>query len=546
MAEIIKMPRLSDTMEEGNIVKWYKNVGDKINPGDVLADIETDKATMEVDTFATGIKGGYLLHIGVASGTIPVDGLLAIVGNQGEDISALLNGGAPAAAVAVAEPVAVAPVVVAAPVAVATTIPASVHIIRMPRLSDTMEEGNVVKWHKNIGDEIKAGDILADVETDKATMELDTFAAGIKGGFLLHKGIESGPIAVDELLAIIGNKGDDILGVLNGGSVAPAAVVAPVAVVETVAAPSAAASSSSSSDNDSRVKASPLARVKAKDKGINLTQVQGSGPNGRVIERDINEYKSSASAPSSSTVSAPAAPKVATAPIASIAGDTYEDFPASQMRKVIAKRLGESKFSAPEFYLTVEINMDKSIEARTSLNEIAPVKISFNDFVIKAVAASLRQHPVINSSWTGDAIRRHHQINIGVAVAVEDGLLVPVVRNADNKSLSQINTEVKSLAGKAKEKKISPDEMSGSTFTISNLGMFDIEEFTSIINMPNACILAVGAIIKKPIVKDDAIVIGNMMRITLTCDHRVVDGATGAKFLQTLRGILEDPIRLLV
>jgi pyruvate dehydrogenase E2 component (dihydrolipoamide acetyltransferase) len=416
-------------------------------------------------------------------------------------------------------------------------------IIRMPRLSDTMEEGNIVSWLKKVGDAVKAGDVLAEVETDKATMELESFF----DGFLLHIGQASGPVPVDGIIAVIGKKDEDVATIL-------ASAGSKIETTKIESAPTPASNQIVQSEmsttthpvvthqvpvventSDSRVKASPLAKTIAQDKGIALENVQGSGDNGRIVKRDVESFTPQ----KSSTTPAPT-------PIQSNDSFNYGDVSVSQMRKVIAKRLGESKFSAPHFYLTIEVNMDQASIARTSINAGGVYKVSFNDIVIKACATALRKHPAINSSWFGDKITFHRDINIGVAVAVEDGLLVPVIHNADQKTLSYINNEVKELAGKAKSKKLAPTEMTGNTFTISNLGMFDIEEFTAIINPPDACILAVGSIIKKPIVKDESIVIGNMMRLTLSCDHRVVDGATGAQFLQTLKAMLENPLLMIV
>ncbi|MEQ8706994.1 MAG: pyruvate dehydrogenase complex dihydrolipoamide acetyltransferase [Phaeodactylibacter sp.] len=437
-------------------------------------------------------------------------------------------------------------------------------VIRMPRMSDTMEEGNIVSWLKEEGEEVEAGETLAEVETDKATMELDSYFDGV----LLHIAVKEGPVPINDVIAVIGEEGEDWKAAIeasasdNGGaddsSEAPEEEESP----SQEEAPAEAAASDSSSDDDKRVKASPLARSMAKEANINLTSVNGSGDGGRIVKRDVEaaiEQQQSAPAPAPQPApEAPAAPAAQPAqpqeaPAAKIpefsissTGDNYEDQPVSQMRKTIARRLGESKFSAPHFYLTVEINMDNAIKVRKRLNEVAPTKISFNDLVLKACAVALRQHPAINSSWLGDKIRKNKDVNIGVAVAVDEGLLVPVIRFADMKSLSQINTEVKTLAGKAKNRKLSTDEMQGNTFTISNLGMFGIEEFTAIINPPDSCIMAVGGIIQKPIVKNGELAVGNMMKVTLSCDHRVVDGATGAAFLNTVKGILEDPIRILV
>lgn len=413
-------------------------------------------------------------------------------------------------------------------------------IIRMPRMSDTMEEGNIVGWLKKVGDKVQPGDVLAEVETDKATMELESYFEGT----LLHIGVKEGSVPVNAVLAIIGDQGEDVESILKGlesgnsaGASKPSTEIeSKVEEVKTEEAPAAVEQTTS---DDTRVKSSPLARKIAKEEGIDLTKVKGTGEGGRIVKLDVENAKSTA------TPATPATIQTSTAPAVSSEGN-YVDVPVSQMRKVIAKRLGESKFSAPHFYLTVEINMDNAIETRKKINEIADVKISFNDLVIKAVASALAKHPTINSSWLGDKIRYNKDINIGVAVAVEDGLLVPVVRNANQKSLSQINTEVKTLAGKAKDKKLQPNEMTGNTFTISNLGMFDIDEFTAIINPPDACILAVGSISQKPIVKNNEIVPSNIMKVTLSCDHRVVDGASGAQFLQTFKTILEDPIRIIV
>lgn len=441
----------------------------------------------------------------------------------------------------------------------------------MPRMSDTMEEGNIVSWLKEEGEEVEAGETLAEVETDKATMELDSYFDGV----LLHIAVKEGPVPINDVIAVIGDEGEDWKAAIeeaasdNGGgdddsdeSEAKEDTPAPKEEEKTSSPAASSSSSSSTPDSDKRIKASPLARSMAKEADIDLAQVNGSGDGGRIVKRDIEEaieQKETAPAQQAAPEAAPAAPgqpasnEKEEAPAAKIpefsisaSGDNYEDQPVSQMRKTIARRLGESKFSAPHFYLTVEINMDNAIKVRKRLNEVAPTKISFNDLVLKACAVSLRRHPAINSSWLGDKIRKNKDINIGVAVAVDEGLLVPVVRFADMKSLSQINTEVKTLAGKAKNRKLSTEEMQGNTFTISNLGMFGIEEFTAIINPPDSCILAVGGIIEKPVVKDGELAVGNMMKVTLSCDHRVVDGATGAAFLNTVKDILEDPIRILV
>ena len=396
-----------------------------------------------------------------------------------------------------------------------------------------MTEGVVAKWHKKVGDKVKNGELLADIETDKATMEFESF----QDGTLLHIGVDEGKgAAVDSILAILGSPGEDISGLLSGGAAAPAPAqkeeVVPAATVHVpaVAAPVAAVAAAVASAESGRIKASPLAKKIAEEKGIDLNQLRGSGDEGRIIKRDVEQYK-----------------PLAAQAYAAVAGkESYTEESVSQMRKTIARRLAESKFSAPHFYLGIDIDMSKTMEARKSVNEVSPVKVSFNDFVIKAVAHSLKQHPKINSSWLGDKIRYNQHVHIGVAVAVEEGLLVPVVRFADQKGLAQISGEVKEYGQKAKDKKLQPSDWEGNTFTISNLGMFGIEEFTAIINPPDACILAVGGIREIPVIKNGQVVPGHMMKVTLSCDHRVVDGATGAAFLQTLKGMLEEPVRLLV
>ena len=542
MAEAILMPRLSDTMTEGVIAAWHKQVGDTVSKGDLLAEIETDKATLELESY----QAGTLLHIGTGKGgKLQVNDLLAIIGTAGEDISALLakstGGNEVVAAAPVATPVAAA----AAPVAASTAIDISTmeEVVLMPRLSDTMTEGVIAGWQKQVGDKVKKGEVLADIETDKATMELESY----KDGILLYQGAKAGEkILVNDLLCIIGDAGLDITAIVAAsksvGS-APAAAVttsaATPAAATVLAAPVAVANTVV---NEGRIFASPLAKKVASEKGIDLRFVKGTGDNGRITKTDIDGYTPATAAAPAATTSA--APSVS---VASVAGQiSFDEVPVSQMRKVIARRLSESLFTAPHFYLTMSIDMDAAVAARTKINEVAKVKISFNDMVLKAVALSLKQHPKVNSSWLGDTIRYNHHVNIGVAVAVEEGLLVPVVRFADGKSLSQINVEVKEFAQKAKDKKLQPSDWEGSTFTISNLGMFGIEEFTAIINPPDACILAVGGIAQVPVVKNGQVVPGNVMKLTLSCDHRVVDGATGAAFLQTLKSLLEEPLRMLV
>ena len=577
MAEIIKMPKMSDTMTEGVIAAWLKKVGDKVKSGDILAEVETDKATMELENY----DDGTLLYIGPKEGeSVPVDGVLAVVGKEGEDISGLLSGStggaaeqapaaeapapAPTPAPAAPKPAsASAPAPAAAKPAPAAGNGKKATVIRMPKMSDTMTEGTIAAWLKKVGDKVKSGDILAEVETDKATMELDNY----EDGTLLYIGPKEGEsIPVDGVLAVIGEEGADVQALISGQSggqadaadeaesVQPAAAVVDAGPADANAAPTPQVPQTANASNG-RIFASPLAKNIAKDKGIDLSQVQGSGDNGRIIQRDVENFQPTAATPPAPTsqaaptpAAAPAAPQPAPTqqPTSSQPEGTYTDTPVSQMRKVIARRLSESLFTAPHFYLTMEITMDRAMAARGQLNELSPVKLSFNDLVIKACAVALKQHPVINSSWLGDKIRQNKQINIGVAVAVDEGLLVPVVRNADGKGLAAIATEVKELAGKAKSKKLQPAEWEGSTFTISNLGMFGIEEFTAIINPPDACILAVGGIKQTAVVKDGALAIGNVMKVTLSCDHRVVDGASGAAFLQTVKSLLEDPMRMLI
>lgn len=551
MAKIITMPRLSDTMTEGTVATWLKKVGDTIKEGDILAEIETDKATMEFEAF----DAGTLLHIGIHEGeTAPVDSVLAIIGKEGEDISSLLAGNAaPAEETKKEEPVAkeVAAEVkaeekTAAP-APAAGLPKGVIVVTMPRLSDTMTEGTVAAWLKKEGDTIKEGDILAEIETDKATMEFESFNAGT----LLKIGIQEGQTApVDSLLAIIGPAGTDVSGITGKEASAPAnAEVKPDAPKEdkkeetAVAAPKA----EEAVNDGGRIFASPLARKIAQDKGVSLNQVKGSGENGRIVKKDIENYTPQA-ASVQPAVSTPAASQSVAAEVKPFvpAGEvSTEEVKNSQMRKTIARRLSESKFTAPEYSLTIELDMDNAIASRGVINAVPDTKVSFNDLVVKACAMALRKHPQVNTHWKDDVTVYNRHISIGVAVAVEEGLVVPVLKFTDNMSLSQIGAAVKDLAGKAKSKKLSPADMEGSTFTVSNLGMFGIQEFTSIINQPNSAILSVGAIIQKPVVKNNQIVVGNVMKVTLTCDHRTVDGATGAQFLQTLKQYIENPVTML-
>ncbi|MFT3904246.1 MAG: pyruvate dehydrogenase complex dihydrolipoamide acetyltransferase [Niabella sp.] len=545
MAEKILMPRLSDTMTEGVIAAWHKKVGDPVKKGDLLAEIETDKATMELESY----KDGTVLYLGAEKGgKLQVDDLMVIVGDAGEDVSGLVNGKSGDASGQKESPKAEAPKAEAAP-AKSESAPVDVshldEVVLMPRLSDTMTEGVIASWAKNIGDDVKKGDLLAEIETDKATMELESY----KNGKLLYQGAQKGEkIQVNDLLCIIGEEGkvdvNAIVAAVKGGVVAaPAAGTeeAPSASTST-AAPEAATSTTT----DGRVKASPLAKKLAAEKGIDLNKVQGSGDNGRIVKSDIDNFKPSAE-PVKETASAPAAPAQKAAVAAAPAGqESYEEIPVSQMRKTIARRLTESKQNSPHFYVTMSVDMDSAIASRARINEISPVKISFNDIIIKATATALKQHPAVNSSWQGDTIRVNHHVHIGVAVSVDEGLLVPVVRFADTKSLSQISTEVKEFAKKAKDKKLQPSDWAGNTFTISNMGMYGVESFNPIINAPDGGILGVGGITQVPVVKNGEVVPGNVMKLTLSLDHRVVDGSVGAAFLVTLKQLLEEPLRMLI
>ena len=527
MAQIINMPRLSDTMEEGTVAKWFKKVGDKINEGDILAEIETDKATMEFESF----NEGELLYIGIQEGgTAPVDTLLAIIGDKEEDISFLLKGSDLSPETPVTEAVFEAPVAEEAFV-----MPEGTELITMPRLSDTMEEGTVASWLKKVGDKINEGDILAEIETDKATMEFESFYQGT----LLYVGLNEGDTAaVDSVLAIIGKKGTDVDAVLAAhGSKQAASPVSVVqskpqttSVIETKSTPADVMTPVSSVSG--RVIASPLAKKMAAEKGVNLNNVKGSGEHGRIIKRDIDNYQSN-----QHEVVLPFKPSRA---------ESVSVIANSQMRKTIAKRLAASKFTAPHYYLGVEFDMDNAISFRAQYNGMQDIKISFNDIVVKATALALRLHPQVNAKWEDAQITHHHHVHVGVAVAVEDGLVVPVVKFTDEQTLPEIGASVKDYVIRARDKKLTPSEMDGSTFTISNLGMFGIQEFTSIINQPNGAILSVGAIDQKPVVKEGKILVGNTMKLTLACDHRVVDGAAGAKFLQTLRGYVENPLTMLL
>ncbi|OIQ18832.1 pyruvate dehydrogenase complex dihydrolipoamide acetyltransferase [Lacinutrix sp. MedPE-SW] len=554
MAEIINMPRLSDTMEEGTVASWLKNVGDKVEEGDILAEIETDKATMEFESF----NEGTLLHIGIQEGeTAKVDSLLAIIGEEGEDISSLLNGDsqddkANESSAEKTEDTSNETTKEESQEANEETntesqdLPEGVTVVTMPRLSDTMEEGTVATWLKNVGDEVEEGDILAEIETDKATMEFESF----QSGNLLHIGLQEGESAkVDSLLAIIGPAGTDVSSIAKnfkvGGSdstpkekkvEAPKQTKkedAPKAAAKTEV-PKKEVSTSNNNSTSQRIFVSPLAKKMADEKGIQLNQVKGSGENGRIVKRDIENFTTSTASGASAAKFVPTGQ------------EDFDEVPNSNMRKAIAKNLAKSKFTAPHYYLNVEFDMENAIAFRAQYNSVPDIKISYNDIIVKACALALKQHPQVNSQWFDDRMQLNNHVHIGVAVAVPDGLLVPVVKFANEQSLPQIGAAVREYAGKARNKKLSLDEMEGSTFTVSNLGMFGIDSFTSIINQPNSAILSVGNIVEKPVVKNGQIVVGNTMKLCLACDHRTVDGATGAQFLQTLKGYIENPVTMLV
>lgn len=542
MAEVINMPRLSDTMEEGTVAQWFKKVGDSIKEGDIIAEIETDKATMEFEAFYEG----ELLHIGIQEGaSAPVDTLLAIVGEKGEDISAFLSNEIPSVNKSheeVSQSTTLEPKEKIDTIpTIATPVPEGVQIVKMPRLSDTMEEGTVATWLKKAGDAVQEGDILAEIETDKATMEFESFYSGQ----LLHIGIQEGESApVDAVLAVIGPEGTDVAAVLTSATEASFKSATENEAPEAASISEKTAEAPPSQQDkkevyspaagipipNERIIASPLAKKIAAEKGINLSHIQGTGDHGRIVKKDIESYQPSG-----------------TVGIHQAAGvEQITELANSQMRKTIAKRLSTSKFSAPHYYLGVEYNMDAAIAFRSQYNSLPNTKISFNDIVIKAAGMALKIHPEVNSQWYDDKIVHNHHVHVGVAVAVEDGLLVPVLKFANELALPQIGLQVKDFASRARNKKLTPTEMEGSTFTISNLGMFGIQEFTSIINQPNSAILSVGSIVQKPVVKEGDVVIGNTMKLTLACDHRTVDGATGAQFLQTLRGFIENPITMVV
>ncbi len=569
MAEVIKMPRLSDTMEEGVVAQWLKKVGDKVSEGDILAEIETDKATMEFESFYDGT----LLHIAIEEGIAAnVDSILCIIGDENEDISSLIavkndeesnsqldlvdqineqenneqndvkeNDNSDQSLVKED---------------ILNNDNVNVEYITMPRLSDTMEEGTISTWLKKVGDDVSEGDILAEIETDKATMEFESFY----NGKLVHIGVSEGEtVKVDDLIAIISDSDCDVDDLLsnyvknqtsedNNEKVAENNQIDkkldeenPVQNIEI----------KSVDLSESRILASPLAKKIAEEKNIDLSTIKGSGDNGRIVKSDLDNVHNNLSQETATVINKEIQPKQEAAPVAPlkklVAGEeSFEDVQNSTMRNAIAKRLSQSKFSAPHYYLGVEFNMDNAIAFREQYNSIPDTKISFNDIVIKACAAALKKHPQVNSQWMENSIRLNHHVHIGVAVGVEDGLVVPVIKFADQESLHSINTMVRDYAVRAKSKKLRPDEIEGSTFTVSNLGMFGIQEFTSIINQPNSAILSVGSIVKKPVVLNDKIVVSNTMKVTLACDHRSVDGVTGSLFLETLKGFIENPVTILV
>ena len=550
MATVVNMPRLSDTMEEGVVAKWLKSVGDKVEEGDILAEIETDKATMEFESFHEGT----LLHIGIQEGeTSPVDKLLAIIGDEGEDISGLLSGADSsneANSSSSEENEEESKEVETEKASNDTEIPEGVNVISMPRLSDTMTDGTVATWLKSVGDKVEEGDILAEIETDKATMEFECFYEGT----ILHIGVQEGETApVDSLLTIIGPEGTDVSAIVkNGGATASSSssekkvetsndTKKEATKAEAKNDTNKTEANTTTTTNGGRILASPLAKKIASDKGIDLSQVSGSGENGRIIKKDVEKYT-----PAAKTEATTAATSASTSPVMTGSGEEKsEEVKNSQMRKAIAKSLGNSKFSAPDFSLNIEVDMENAMASRKTINAIPETKVSFNDMVVKACAMALKKHPQVNTSWSDNNTIYHSHIHVGVAVAVDDGLLVPVIKHTDHLSLTQIGAGVRDLAGKARNKKIAPAEMQGSTFTVSNLGMFGIDNFTSIINQPNSAILSVGTIVEKPVVKNGQIVVGNTMKLTLTCDHRTVDGAVGAQFLQTLKTFIENPVTML-
>jgi len=548
MAKAIRMPLLSDTMTEGKIIQWNKKVGDKVKSDDTIAEVETDKATMEV----VGYEEGTLLYIGVKTGeAAKVNDIIAIVGKEGEDYKSLLNNEGTNSDASKKETPKKDGAQKPAENKAASELPKDAKVIRMPLLSDTMTEGKIVQWNKKVGDKVKSDDSIAEVETDKATMDV----VGYEEGTLLYIGVEAGQAAkVNEIIAIVGKEGTDVSAYVNAEKNKGASTSAPTSKSETqqeVISGSALeknagdAAAADSSLDGGRVKASPLAKKLAADKGIDISKIQGTGDGGRIVKKDVDAFKPAPVQAKEETKKAvPEAKPVQ--PFEQTGKESFVDIPNTQMRKTIARRLGESMFNAPHFYLTMEINMDNAMSSRVAINEISPVKVSFNDMVIKACGMALRQHPAVNSSWMGEFIRQNKHVHIGSAVAMPDGLIVPVIRFADQKSLSQIASDAKGLYDKARNKKLQPDEFSGNTFTISNLGMMDIEDFTAIINPPDSAILAVGRIKEIVVKKDDGFGVANVMKVTLSCDHRSVDGAVGAAFLQTFKKFMENPVTMLV
>ena len=543
MAEVINMPRLSDTMEEGTVTKWFKKIGDQVKEGDILAEIETDKATMEFESF----QEGELLHIGLSEGdSAPVDSLLAIIGKKGEDISEIIN---PDSKDKIEQNELDSQKDIVEELDNndksenndKAVIPDDIQIVTMPRLSDTMEEGTVAKWNVKVGQKIKEGDILADIETDKATMEFESFYSGE----LIYIGIKEGESAkVDDVLAIIGDSKIDQKAIDKIISSSKKSVdlitdkkelTKPELVSKSLETPSEIdipKVTQPERSQNGRILVSPLAKKIAAEKGINLSHIKGTGDGGRIIKRDVSDIDFSQKFTSETSLP--------------MGIEKYDEVPNSSMRKAIAKRLSISKFTAPHYYLSVEFDMDNAIAFRNQFNSVPNTKISFNDIILKATALALKNHPKVNSQWEDENIIQYSHVHLGVAVAVDDGLIVPVIKFADEMDIRQIGTTVKDFSSRAKEKKLKPSEIEGSTFTVSNLGMFDIYEFTSIINQPNSAILSVGAIISKPVVRNSQVVIGNVMKLTLACDHRSVDGVTGSLFLQTLRNYIENPITLLI
>ena len=574
MAEVIKMPRLSDTMEEGVVAQWLKKVGDKVSEGDILAEIETDKATMEFESFYDGT----LLHIAIDEGVAAnVDSLLCIIGEEGEDISSLISNDANFSEESSNSQLDLVDQIKEQEQNKEEIIPeneepslfeqendvkskteiiskdVNVEYIKMPRLSDTMEEGTISSWLKNVGDNISEGDILAEIETDKATMEFESFYSGK----LVHIGVKEGEtVKVDDLIAIISDGDADVNQLLtdygNDDNVEPnrdkdSATETVVNENDSIELSNNLEDHSEVGASSARIIASPLAKKIAAEKNIDLSTIKGSGDNGRIVKGDLDKIQ--LDAVNEKQINPEPSEKIQTVPTIRnvIKGEeSHEDVKNSSMRNAIAKRLSQSKFSAPHYYLSVEFNMDNAIAFREQYNSIPDTKISFNDIVIKACAAALKRHPQVNSQWLEDSIRLNHHVHIGVAVGVEDGLVVPVIKFADQETLHSINSKVRDYAVRAKSKKLRPDEIEGSTFTVSNLGMFGIQEFTSIINHPNSAILSVGAINKKPVVINDKIVVSNTMKLTLACDHRSVDGVTGSLFLETLKGFIENPVTILV